>query len=461
MLVAREKEKNILMSAMNEEESRFIAIYGRRRIGKTYLIREVFDGKFTFQHAGYAGGSTKEQLFAFCVSLREYGYQDFDMPSNWLEAFELLKILIRSSKDDRKLIFIDELSWMDTKGSDLMVALEGFWNSWASARKDILLIVCGSATTWMLDKVIHNKGGLYNRLSYHIHLQAFSLKECEEYLMANNIMMNRHQILECYMIMGGVPYYWSLLQKGLSLPQNIDKIFFERDAVLRDEFKYLYSSLFTHPEKYIDIVTALGTKKAGMTREELLAATQSENSGTFTNRLENLENCGFIRRYTEFGKNSKNSVYQLIDNYTLFYFKFLANRPTDEHFWENQTGTPRIHAWCGLAFERVCLEHIDQIKMALGISGVLTEVNGWSCRNDIEKGIHGSQIDLLLVRKDQVINLCEMKYSKDDYTVTGKTDKEIRNKINDFMTLTKTKYAIHPTIVTTYGLTQNSYAGNI
>lgn len=461
MLIARKREKDILTSAMNDNESRFIAVYGRRRIGKTYLIREVYDGRFTFQHSGYAGGNIKEQLFAFCVSMREYGYRDFDMPANWLEAFELLKELIRSSVAERKIIFIDELSWMDTRGSDLMLALEGFWNGWASARKDIVLIVCGSATTWMLDKVIHNKGGLYNRLSYQIHLQPFTLGECEEYINSKNIVMNRHQILECYMIMGGVPYYWSLLQKGLSLPQNVDRIFFERDAVLKDEFRYLYSSLFKNPNKYVEIVNALGTKKAGMTREELLAAVNSDNSGGFTERLNNLENCGFIRKYTEFGKNSKNSRYQLIDNFTLFYYKFMADRPTDEHYWENQIDTSRINAWCGLAFERVCLLHIDQIKNALGVSGVLTDVSGWSCKKDVEKGINGCQIDLLIVRRDQIINLCEMKYSKNDYTISEKTDRDIRNKINDFIALTKTKYVVHPTIVTTYGLTDNSYAGNI
>ena len=239
MLIGREKEQGVLAEAFQADESRFVAVYGRRRVGKTYLIRESMGSRFTFQHTGYYGGKLMDELFEFCASLREYGLKDFAKPRNWLEAFELLKELIRRSTEKRKVIFLDELSWMDTRGSDFIMALEGFWNGWASARKDILLIVCGSVTSWMLNKIIHNKGGLYNRLSCRIHLQPFSLKECERYIQARNIVMNRHQILECYMIMGGIPFYWSFLEKGFSLPQNIDRIFFAKDAPLEHEFDYL------------------------------------------------------------------------------------------------------------------------------------------------------------------------------------------------------------------------------
>ncbi len=208
MLIGREKEQKILTEAYQAKEARFVAVYGRRRVGKTYLIRESMGSHFTFHHTGYYGGKLADELFEFCASLREYGLTEFTKPKNWLEAFELLKELIRTSTEKRKIIFLDELSWMDTHGSDFVMALEGFWNGWASARKDIMLIVCGSVTSWMLNKIIHNKGGLYNRISCRIHLQPFSLKECEDYIRSRNIIMNRHQILECYMIMGGIPFYW-------------------------------------------------------------------------------------------------------------------------------------------------------------------------------------------------------------------------------------------------------------
>lgn len=461
MLVARKKERELLKSAFEADESQFIAVFGRRRVGKTYLIRETYQEKFTFQHTGYANTGTKGQLFAFVASLKEHGLQDCEIPVNWLEAFELLKELIRNSRSERKVVFIDELSWMDSGRSDLMSALEGFWNGWASARKDIVLIVCGSATSWMLSKIVHNKGGLYNRLTAQINLMPFTLAECAEYAASRGIVMNRHQLLECYMAMGGVPYYWSLLRKELSLSQNIDLVFFAEDAPLKNEFRYLFHSLFKHPESYIAIIEALGTRKAGMDRSELLRITGMTNSGGFSSRLEELEECGFIRKYRGYGKERKNAVYQLIDNFVLFHYKFLEKRPSDEHYWSNQENTPARNAWTGIAFERVCFQHLAEMKKALGISGVVTEVSTWSCAADPDRGINGSQIDLLIDRRDQVINLCEMKYSTQEYSITKKVDADIRHKVNDFRAVTGTKNAIHVTFVTPYGLVQNSFAGNV
>ncbi len=461
MLIGRKKEIELLDSVLQGDNSHFIAVYGRRRVGKTFLIREFFGYRFTFQHAGLSESGMKEQLFAFASSLKDAGCAVARTPKNWLEAFEGLKDLVRQSNEKRKVIFIDELSWMDTQKSDLMTAIENFWNSFASARKDVVLIVCASATSWMLSKVVHNKGGLYNRLTEQIHLQTFTLKECEEYVKAAGLALNRNQILQYYMIFGGVPYYWSFLKKGLSLSQNIDNILFAKNAPLKEEFKYLYASAFKHPAIYVKIIETLGRKKVGITREELIKVSGILNSGDLTVKLEELESCGFIRRYHAVGMKKKNAVYQLIDCFTLFHFKFLENIPTDEHFWSNQINTPAVNTWMGLAFERVCMEHIDQIKMKLGISGVFTEVNSWYCKADPDKGVFGSQIDLLIIRKDQVINLCEMKYSGSEYTLTEKVDKNIRNKINDLVLLTGTKYAIYPTLITTYGLVRNSYAENI
>lgn len=461
MLIGRKKELQLLHEIQNDDSSHFLAIYGRRRVGKTFLIREAFDYRFAFQHAGLSDSGMKGQIFAFVSSLKDAGYEVKKQPKNWLEAFEYLKDLIRKSSEKKKIIFIDELSWMDTPKCDLMVALENFWNGFASARKDIVLIVCASATSWMLSKVVHNKGGLYNRLTEQIHLRTFCLGECEEYVKNSGLAFNRNQILQYYMIFGGVPYYWGFLKKGLSLSQNIDRILFEKDAPLRDEFKYLYASVFKKPENYVKIIEALGTKKVGMTREEIINAAKISNSGDLTTKLEELESCGFIRKYYAFGMKKKNAIYQLMDCFTLFYFKFLKSQPTDEHFWTNQINTPLVNTWMGLAFERVCMEHIEQIKVKLGISGVLTEVNSWYCKADLDNGVFGSQIDMLIVRKDQVINLCEMKYSQSEYTITEKVDRNIRNKINDLITVSGTKYAIYPTIITTYGLVENSYSQEV
>ena len=461
MFIGRDNELKVLKKAKDDDRPHFIAVYGRIRVGKTSLIRKAYGEDFVFQHAGLSKGGLIKQLSAFTSSLEKAAYVSNRKTKNWMDAFDELRNLILKSEKDKKIIFIDELSWMDTPRCDLLVALEYFWNSFASARNDIILIVAASATSWILSKIIHNKGGLYNRLTEEINLTGFTLKECEEFTNEKGLVLTRNQILQFYMVFGGVPYYWEFIEKGLSLNQNIDNILFSSNAPLRNEFTYIFSSIFRKPEIYLRIIKALGTKKVGMTRDEIIEKTSIDNSGALTKQLEELESCGFIRKYYAFGKKTKNALYQLIDNYTLFYYSFLEKYPTDENFWTNQINTPRLNNWMGLAFERVCLEHVKQIKMKLGISGVYTEVNSWYRKKDDEKGLFGSQIDLLIVRKDQVINLCEMKYSDTEYTIKKETDESIRKKISDLRNGTKTKFAIFPTIITTYGLVENSYSLNI
>jgi len=457
MLVGRIKESSVLKDALNDSASHFISVYGRRRVGKTFLIRESFGYRFTFQHSGVYQASMKQQLAAFDASLRDAGLTMSKNSSDWFAAFENLKELLRKSTEKRKIVFIDELSWMDTARSSMLAALEHFWNGWASARRDIVLIVCSSATSWMISNVIHNKGGLYNRLTEQIHLQTFTLAECEAFARLNGLVMTRDQILQAYMIMGGVPYYWGLLKKGLSLPQNIDGLFFAENAPLKDELKYLYAAIFKNADVHLKIIKALASNKSGLTRDEIISKCNLINSGDLTKKLEELESCGFIRKYKAFGTKKKNAVYQLIDFFTIFYYTFMSACPSDEHFWINQINTPAVNTWMGFAFERVCLLHVPQIKEKLGISGVLTEVNAWRCHADVQKGICGTQIDLLIVRKDQIINLCEMKYSNNTYTMTKKTAESINNKICDLIAVTETKYAIHPVLVTNLGLVENAY----
>ena len=429
MLVGRQKELEILNKAALDDKSHFIAIYGRRRIGKTYLVREAYNYSFTFSHAGLSNGNTKEQLYAFFSSLKDAGLKIKRQPKNWLEAFDYLKDLIKQSTEKKKIIFLDELSWMDTARSDLMMSLESFWNGFASARKDVVLIVCASATSWILSKVIHNKGGLYNRLTEQIHLEPFELNECLNYVSKNNLCLNKEQILLFYMIFGGVPYYWDFIKKEYSLVQNIDNMLFKKDAPLKDEYQYLYASIFKKPETYLKIIETLANKKIGLTRDEIIKETGIGNTGALSNKLEELEVCGFIRKYNTLGNN--------------------------------QINTPKINTWMGLAFERLCFSHIKQIKKKLGIASVLTEVYSWKINADLDKGLIGSQIDMLIVRKDQVINLCEIKYSNSQYVIDKETDLKIKNKINDFIKASKTKCAIMPTLITTYGLVENSYSSII
>ena len=458
MIIGRKEEQQILHSAAQSENSEFVAVYGRRRVGKTYLIRETFGYKFTFQHTGLAKGNTKEQLFSFAISLRDAGYDDCPIPKSWLEAFSLLSTFLKNSTDEKKIVFLDELPWMDTPRSNFISAFEHFWNGWASARKDIVLIICGSATSWIINKVINDHGGLHNRVTKQIALQPFTLKECEMFAKSKGLEMSRYQLAECYMVFGGIPYYWSLLEKGLSLSQNIDKIIFAKNGKLSNEFDQLYASLFKSPEQYIDIVTALGKKKAGMTREEIIVAIDKYSNGALSKVLDELEYCGFIRKYNGFDKKSKQAIYQLIDNYTLFYFKFIQqNENNDEHFWSASIDSAMHRAWSGLAFERLCMAHTQQIKAALGIAGVLSNVYSW--RKEADETSDGAQIDLLIDRKDQVINLCEMKYSLSEYAIDAEYEQKLRNKKSAFIYATNTRKAVHLTMVTTFGIKANAHSG--
>ena len=462
MLIGREQEKKELLEALASDYSEFIAVYGRRRVGKTYLIRETYNYKFTFQHTGMANTTSKNQLVSFRDSLLEQGAKKVPKLNSWLEAFSELKRFLNSSSDTRKLVFIDELPWLDTPKSDFLSALEHFWNGWATARKDVVLVVCGSATSWIVEKIINNHGGLHNRLTKRIKLNPFTLKECESFMEYKHISMSRYQIVEAYMIMGGIPYYWNFLKKGLSLAQNIDRMFFQESGELSNEFDMLYASLFRNPEGYIKIVTALGSKKVGMSKKELVDSTMLVDNGTLTRMLKELEWCGFIRKYNSIGKTLRDSIYQLIDNYTLFYFQFIQkNNLMDEHFWTTSQNSPLYHAWSGLAFERVCLQHVLAIKNALGISGVLTNVYSWRQKADEASGTPGVQIDLLIDRNDQVINLCEMKFSKAEYTITKDYDASLRQKLEAFRLGTNCRKAIHLTMVTTYGLADNVYTETI
>jgi AAA+ ATPase superfamily predicted ATPase len=458
-MIGRKKELEIIKDCMKSDRSRLIVVYGRRRVGKTFLVREAFNYKFTFTHTGLEDGNFNEQLSAFWRSVKSQGGYNCQRPQNWFEAFDQLKNLISSSNDKRKTVFIDELPWMDTRNSGFVMALSDFWNGWASARTDVVMIVCGSAAAWMVKKVLHNRGGLFNRANRTICLQPFTLAECERYMESEGVAMDRKDIVSAYMVLGGSPYYWSLLEKGESLSQNIDRLFFSEGAELKDEFSKLYRSVFENPEPYVEIVTALGTKKAGLTRSELIATIpDAKSSGTLTQCLENLERSGFIRRYSEPGKTCRGSIYQLIDNLTLFYFRFVRDyNGRDTMHWSHLIRDQKRVSWEGIAFERVCLLHSWQIKKALGISGVASEESAWRCLPSPELA-KGAQIDLVIDRADRVTNLCEMKFASEQYSISKDEADEMRRKTAAFKLSTGTRNPCHVTYVTTYGVQKGKHS---
>ncbi len=456
-MIGRIAEKERLLKYAGSDESEFVAVYGRRRVGKTYLIRQTFQNRFTFQHTGVARGRTKEQLRVFGDSLREWGSECKSSPKDWFDAFNQLKAVIAKSPLGKKIVFLDELSYLDTKGSRFIPALEHFWNGWASARDDILLIVCGSATSWIINKVIKDKGGLHNRVTGRISLHPFTLKECEDYVASRGIVMTRYQIAEMYMVLGGIPFYWKHLEPDLSADQNVDDLFFARSNKLEGEFDELYASLFRRPAPYLKIVMALGHRKSGLSRDELMAQARMTSCGNFTRYLRELEECGFIRKILAFGKKSKGALYQLIDNFTLFHFAFVnENKANDRCFWSGSADSQFRVVWEGLAFERLCLQHVREIKAALGISGVISNDCSWQVTRTDEH--EGAQVDLLIDRKDGVVNLCEMKFASTEYEIKDSEDRHARARKELFKATTGTRKAVHLTYVTTYGVKRNKHS---
>ncbi len=456
MIIGRLEEIRQLKRAYTSEYSEFVAVYGRRRIGKTFLIRECFKDCFTFQYTGVWGISNKEQLAEFYQNLIRQGLStEAKSPKSWFEAFHLLEDLIIASRQEKKIIFLDELPWMDAPNSRFIPAFEHFWNGWASARKDILLIICGSATSWIINKIFRNKGGLYNRVTYRIRLDQFSLSECEEFVKSYGLGFNRNMILEGYMVMGGVPYYWSKLEASKSIGQNINNLFLKENGMLRDEFNFIYASIFNRPEKYLKVVEALAGKKSGMTRDEIIRTSKLYNNGQLSGILEDLIECGFIRKYCHTDKRLRDAIYQLMDCYTLFYYQFVKSaHGVDEEYWIRSMKTPLHNTWCGLAFERVCLLHTRQIKSAIGISGISASLFSWHVKKNNDHP--GAQIDLVIDRADNVINVCEIKYAPAGYRLTDSELNKIHDRLSIFNLYIPRRKVAQPLLITSNGVIKNN-----
>lgn len=468
LIVARKEEQKVLQSLLKEKTAQFLTVYGRRRVGKTFLIREYFEDSFAFKHTALSPFELKDinpdvlyraQLSEFQKSLTRYGLSVNEPIKDWFEAFDRLRDLIECKNPKQKqVVFIDEMPWLDTPRAGFVSAFEHFWNDYGAGKHNLLLIVCGSATTWMLDKLIHNKGGLYGRTTKEMHIHPFTLSECEEYYKKGGIMMDRYDILQSYMILGGVAYYMSYIEKGKSLAQNIDQMLFSQGGKLEDEFDNLFTSLFGDNEKYRKIVEILSKNRGGATREQIAEKMEMSSGGTLSAMLKSLEKSDLISTYRNF-KNSRETYYKLTDPFCLFYLNFVKKHPTNNtRFWQDNQNSPKLSAWRGLAFEDVCFVHQDKIKEALGISGIHSEVYPWRVTDTSSSG---AQVDMLIDRADRVINVCEMKFSIDEFSISKVYEVSLRNKITAITELTKGKKNPQLTLITTYGLKDNIYSGRI
>ena len=456
-IVGRKEEIAVLNALKNSNKSEFVAVYGRRRVGKTFLIRNVFEEPFSFQLTGTANVNLKNQLMNFHTAFVKVNPAKASKtpPKTWFDAFNQLSLFLETQPTGKKTIFLDELPWLDTPQSNFVSALEHFWNSWASYRSDVLLVVCGSAASWIINELINNRGGLHNRLTERILLQPFTLTETEDFLKLKNGNYDRYQLLELYMVMGGIPYYLDNVQVNRSVAQNIDRLFFVESGILATEYANLYRSLFNEYDKHTTIVEALSQKVKGLTRKEILALTKLPDGGTTTKVLDELAQSGFIKKYLPFGKGKRDALYQLIDPFTLFYMSFVKDTMAEgEGAWLAQLDNPKWQAWSGYAFEFLCRYHVKNIKKHLGIGSVYAEISNW--RSQAKSG--GAQIDMLIDRKDRVINLCEMKFSTKPFTITKAYADNLRHKMMVFKQETNTLKTLFLTIIAAHGLTENQYS---
>lgn len=451
LLIAREYECSMLQDCMESGRSEFVIVYGRRRVGKTYLVEQFFEKTYDFEFVGAHKAPEKVQLHNFAKAIKKHSACDA-MPkyNDWYDAFDALEEHLASQPEDRKkVVFIDEMPWIDNIRSEFVTALENFWNGWASRRDDIVLIASGSATSWMVEKLVENQGGLHARITANIYLRPFSLQETEEYLRQSGCRWDRYQILQCYMIFGGVPFYLSLLKVKESLVQNVDRLFFMQNAQMRMEYDELFNALFSNAEQYTKLARALAQHREGMTRDEL-AKVYGSNGNQLTKILSNLIRCDFVERVAHFGKKQNACIYRLVDCYTLFYYKFIEqDESKDTAWWSNNFDSQSVLSWMGFAYELVCLKHIQQIKKAMGISGISTSVSSWRGKNDDGEG---AQIDLVIDRADRYVNLCEIKFAKGEYFLTNEYEEKLRKRMALFENATKTTKSVVTTFITTYGV---------
>jgi len=475
-LMAKEKitgrldETRILDKALHSADAEFIAVYGRRRVGKTFLIREFYEDSICFELIGVHEASLKVQLNNFAQSLKKAMGMGIlpQVPVTWFEAFSYLEQFLESfnqkQNTGKKVVFIDELPWLNTPKSNFLAALEHFWNSYGSKQSSLILVVCGSAASWMIQKIVNSKGGLHNRLTRQIRLLPFTLSETESFLKSRGVVLTRFQIISLYMAMGGVPFYLRQAEAGLSSAQIIDKVCFSKDGLLRNEFEKLFASLFDQSDLHIRIVKVLKQNRSGMSRNLILSAAKIPSGGTASKILEELEESGFITSWIPFGKKSNDAIYRITDEFTLFYFdwiKPLGKRDPGEGYWLSGQNDPRRRAWAGYTFEGICMKHIQKIKNSLGIGMVETFHGPWYYSAPKNSPGSGAQIDLLIDRKDAAINLCEMKFSESEFTVDAAYAKLLRQKKKVFKDVTKTRKNIFITMITTFGIADNSWSNDI
>lgn len=455
-VIGRVPEKQILEKILEKPNSQFVAMYGRRRIGKTYLIRNTYEKKSVFDCSGIFEGTMEAMLENFWINLSQKTKAPITPPKTWIQAFYLLEQYVDTltKNHNKKVIFLDEISWFDTPKSGFMGALTNFWNNYCTKRTDIVLIICGSAASWIIRKIVNAKGGLHNRLDRTIRLDAFTLAETKLFLKSKKVRLADQDICQLYMCLGGVPFYLNQVEQGKSIAQILDDLFFNNNALLINEFGNLYAALFKNYNNHLKVIKALSSKNKGLTRGEIIANTKQKSGGGLSLVLQELEECGFIKKFADFDKSKEDGLYRLMDEFTIFYYKFLNNK-RGSYQGHEILASNSFKVWSGFAFENLCFKHLPQIASTLGISGI--NFNAYSF---IDKGTDlsiGAQIDLVIDRADNCLNIIEMKYYNDSFSLTKQESGKLTNRINSFLTKTKSKKTVFVTLISPYGAMKNEY----
>lgn len=457
-IIGRDTELAILKELQVNNRSDLLAIYGRRRVGKTYLVKTFFKNQIEFECSGAIDSTTQQQLENFSIQIQKhFGAKTKSTISTWPEAFRLLVSCLNKRKSKKKkVIFFDELPWLDTHKSGFLQAFSYWWNMYAETRHDLLVIICGSSASWMIQKIVNHKGSLHNRITQRIRLLPFTLKETEAYLQYKNVRLTHYQIAQLYMVLGGVPQYLNAVQPGKSVAQTINKACFTKDGLLANEFQNLYHSLFNNPDKHVHVVSVLSQKLKGLTRNEIVNASgKLKSGGGISKVLDELVESGFVEKIIPFQKKVKDTVYRLSDEFTMFSLKFQDKHGKGTDAWQQLSASNTFQSWCGYAFEGICIKHINAIKRKLGISGVYTEQSSWRLQGNNNR--KGTQIDLLIDRKDGCINLCEMKFSINQFEINKSYATSLEEKKQVLSSNTKTRKAIFTTMITTFGVVNNQY----
>lgn len=458
-MIGRTAEKKLINELLQSPRSEFLAVTGRRRVGKTFLIDTLLQNHYCFNLTGIQDGDMRKQLINFAVKLTEYAESPtLNVPTNWQFAFfELKRYLQTLPKDRKQVIFIDELPWVYTPRSGFIQLLAHFWNDYLSKEPHFLLVICGSATSWITKKVINDPGGLHNRITENIHLHPFSIRETNQFLQAKGLHLNTTELTRIYMSLGGIPFYLEKLRKGESFSVAIERLCFSPNGSLRNEYNNLFKALFSNAEIHQKIVATLARFPYGIDRKKLATANPDISTGSLQRCLEELLLSDFVVEITPFNKKKRGSRYRLVDEYSLFYHQFIESvRTYTAGMWQQLAASQSYKIWAGYAFETFCLRHVDVIKEVLGIRAVYTEVSSLFIAGDQQRT--GLQIDLILDRKDATINLCEIKFHASEYKIDKREYQKLLRKRADFIQFTKTKKQVFLTFITNHGVYKNAYA---